>query len=119
MTGIEIGPVLMVKRADEFDAAFATMEKVADIALKHRLPLASGLRAFSEVGGLMSFSVVEPHLWRRSAFFVHKILQGSKPADLPIEQATKFDLVINLKTARTLGLTVPPMMLTRADEVIE
>jgi putative ABC transport system substrate-binding protein len=134
-TGIEIGPVLMVRRADEFDAAFATMEKeradavvvhaslpakqVADIALKHRLPFASGLRTFAEVGGLMSFSVVEPDLWRRSAFFVHKILQGSKPADLPIEQATKFDLVINLKTAKTLGLTVPPTMLTRADEVIE
>jgi putative ABC transport system substrate-binding protein len=134
-TGIEIAPVLMVRRADEFDAAFATMEKeradavvvhaslpakqVADIALKHRLPLASGLRAFAEVGGLMSFSVVEPDLWRRSAVFVHKILQGSKPADLPIEQATKFELVINLKTAKTLGLTVPPTMLTRADEVIE
>ena len=67
----------------------------------------------------MSFSVVDTDLWRRSAYFVHKILQGSKPADLPIEQATKFDLVINLKTATALGLTVPPTMLTRADEVIE
>jgi putative ABC transport system substrate-binding protein len=134
-TSIEIAPVLMVRRADEFDAAFATManeradavvvhaslpaKQVADIALKHRRPLASGLRTFAEVGGLMSFSVVEPDLWRRSAVFVHKILQGSKPADLPIEQATKFELVINLKTAKTLGLTVPPTMLTRADEVIE
>jgi putative tryptophan/tyrosine transport system substrate-binding protein len=134
-TGIEIGPVLMVRRPDEFDAAFATMEKeqadvvvvhaslpakqVADIALKHRMPFASALRTFSEVGGLMSFSVVETDLWRRSAFYVHKILQGTKPADLPIEQASKFDLVINLKTAKALGLTVPPTMLTRADEVIE
>ena len=135
MTGIEIGPILMVRRADEFDAAFTTMEKeradavvvhaslpakqVADIALKHRMPSASGLRTFSESGGLMSFSVVDTDLWRRSAFFLHKILEGTKPADLPIEQATKFDLVINLKTAKALGLTVPPTMLTRADEVIE
>jgi putative ABC transport system substrate-binding protein len=134
-TGIEIAPVLMVSRADELDAAFATMEKeradavvvqgslpakqVADIALKHRLPAATSLRTFAEVGCLMSYVAVESDLWQRSAFFVHKILQGSKPADLPIEQATKFELVINLKTAKTLGLTVPPTMLTRADEVIE
>jgi putative ABC transport system substrate-binding protein len=134
-TGIEIGPILMVRRADEFDAAFATMEKeradavvvqgslpakqVADIALKHHLPAATSLRTFAEVGCLMSYVAVESDLWRRSAFFVGKILQGSKPADLPIEQATKFDLVINLKTATALGLTVPPTMLTRADEVIE
>jgi putative tryptophan/tyrosine transport system substrate-binding protein len=134
-TGIEIAPVLIVSGADEFDAAFATMEKeradavivhaslpfkrVADLALKHRLLAATSLRQFVDVGGLMSFSVVESDLWRRSAFFVHKILQGSKPADLPIEQATKFELVINLKTAKALGLTVPPRMLTRADEVIE
>jgi putative ABC transport system substrate-binding protein len=94
-------------------------KQVADIALKHRPPLASALRTYAEVGGLMSFSVVEPDLWRRSTFFVHKILQVGKPADLPIEQATKFDLVINLKTAKTLGLTVPQSLLVVADQVIE
>jgi putative ABC transport system substrate-binding protein len=134
-TGIEIAPVLMVGGANEIDAAFATMEKeradavvvqgslatkqVADFALKYRLPVATSFRQFVEVGALMSYVAVESDLWRRSGLFVGKILQGSKPADLPVEQPTKFELVINLKTAKALGLTVPPALLARADEVIE
>lgn len=134
-TGIEIAPVLTVSDTNEFDSAFATMKservdgvvahaslplkQVADVALKYSLPTATSLRQFAEVGGLISYGAVETDLWRRSAFFVYKILHGSRPADLPIEQATKFELLINLKTAKALGLTVPPRLLGRADVVIE
>jgi putative ABC transport system substrate-binding protein len=133
--GVEIAPVLMVTGTDEFDLAFATMQKeradavivqaslppkaMADLALKYRLPMATSLRQYVEVGGLLSYGAVESDLWRRSALIVQKILQGSKPIDLPIEQATKFELLINLKTATALDLTVPPTLLGRADEVIE
>ena len=82
-------------------------------------PERTGAREYVEAGGLMSYAANFPDLYRRTAEYVDKILRGAKPSDLPVEQPTKFDLIINLKTAKTLGLTIPPTMLTRADEVIE
>jgi ABC-type uncharacterized transport system substrate-binding protein len=93
-------------------------KELADLALKHRLPTMSDLREHVEAGGLMAYTVHDPDLYRRAATFVDKILKGAKPADLPVEQPTKFELVINLKTAKALGLTIPPSVLARADEVI-
>jgi putative tryptophan/tyrosine transport system substrate-binding protein len=83
------------------------------------LPAIYLTREFPEEGGLMAYGANFPDLYRRSVYFIDKILRGAKPGDLPVEQPTKFDLVINLKTARALNLTIPPSLLLRADEVIE
>ena len=97
---------------------FAHAERIADLARKHQLPTI-GFVDYARAGGLLAFGVNFSDLWRRAAVFVDKILRGAKPADLPVEQPTKFELVINLKTAKALGLTIPPSLLGRADEVIQ
>jgi putative ABC transport system substrate-binding protein len=133
--GIEIAPITMVRGFDQIDSAFAAMKQegagavvvqgslstknVAQLALKYRLPVASISRSFAEAGGLMSYGHNEPDSFRRAAFFVTKVLQGGKPADMPVEQPTKFELVINLKSAKAIGLMIPEAFLARADEVIE
>ena len=89
------------------------------LAIEHRVPVMYGIREMAEAGGLISYGASFPDLFRRAAVYVDKILRGAKPADLPVEQATKFDLVVNLRTAKTLGLTIPPSLLLRADHVIE
>ena len=89
------------------------------LALGARLPTMHGVREYVEAGGLMSYGASTPDLFRRAADLVDKILQGAKPGDIPVEQPTKYDLVVNLITAKALGLTIPPMLLSRADEVIE
>ena len=93
--------------------------RIGELALGARFPTMFGAREYVEAGGLMSYAANFPDLYRRTAEYVDKILRGAKPSDLPVEQPTKFDLIINLKTAKALGLTIPPTMLTRADEVIE
>jgi putative tryptophan/tyrosine transport system substrate-binding protein len=129
--------VIAVRGPDELDQAFSAMtnvdalivfpspmlfierKRIVDLAAKLRLPLSSISKEFVQLGGLMSYGADIIDLSRRSATYVDKILKGAKPADLPVEQATKFELFINLKTAKVLGLTVPPSLLARADEVIE
>jgi len=135
LTNVDIAPVTVVRGPAEIDAAFSGMRSqgadavvvqgsfstkaVTDLALAHRLPAATVPRAFAEVGGLMSYGASGPDVFRRSASFVGRILQGAKPADIPVEQPTKFELLINLKTAKLLGLEIPPTIIARADEVIE
>jgi ABC-type uncharacterized transport system substrate-binding protein len=92
---------------------------IISLATKYRLPAISWIRSFAAGGGLMSYGVDLPDLFRRAAAYVDRILKGAKPADLPVQQPTKFELVINLKTAKALGLTVPPLLLAAADEAIE
>ena len=92
--------------------------RIADLAMKGRMP-SIGFTEYAEPGGLMGYGVNFLDLWRRSMVFVDKILKGSRPADLPILQPTRFDLAINLKTAKALGLTIPQSLLQRADQVIE
>jgi putative ABC transport system substrate-binding protein len=93
--------------------------RLVDLAAKHRLPTVYTSRDFVDAGGLMTYGVNLADLFRRAAAYVDKILKGSKPGDLPVEQPTKFELMISLKTAKALGLTIPPSLLQRADEVIE
>jgi putative ABC transport system substrate-binding protein len=93
--------------------------QILDLMSKHRLPAMYTLRGFVDAGGLMAYGPSLPDLFRRAATYVDKILRGAKPSDLPVEQPTTFELVINMKTARALGLTMPPSLLLRADQVIE
>jgi putative ABC transport system substrate-binding protein len=94
-------------------------KRIADLSIKNRLPSMYQGRDWIEAGGLMSYSTSDLEAFRRAAYYVDKILKGTKPADLPVEQATKFELVINLKTAKALGLTIPPLVFMRADKVIK
>jgi putative ABC transport system substrate-binding protein len=94
-------------------------KKVAEFAADHRLPTVSGVRVFADSGALMTYGANLADIVRRSVVYVDKIFKGAKPSDLPVEQPTKFELVINLKTANSLGLTIPPLLLARADDVIE
>jgi putative ABC transport system substrate-binding protein len=98
---------------------FAWRTRLAELALKNRLPTMFAQRQYAEAGGLMAYAADFSDLFRRAATVVDKILKGAKPADLPIEQPTKWEFVINLKTAKALGLTIPPSLLQRADQVIE
>ena len=95
----------------------ANRRQIIDLAVKHRLPM-YGSEEFVRAGGLVSYAANRPHLYYRAATYIDKILKGAKPGDLPVEQPTKFELVINLKTARALGLTMPESLVGRADEVI-
>jgi putative ABC transport system substrate-binding protein len=131
--------VLETPRASDIDTAFAAMVRdrptaalvlgsamqfgerahISELATKNRLPTICALRQFVEAGCLMAFGPNFAEQWRRAAYFIDKILKGTKPGDLPVEQPTKFELILNLKTARALGLTIPPSLLLRADQVIE
>jgi putative ABC transport system substrate-binding protein len=102
------------------DAMFGSQrEKIANLAIKSRLPAVSGLTRHAQAGDLLAYGASRVDVYRRAATYVDKIIKGAKPADMPIEQPTKFELVINLKTAKTLGLTIPQSLLQRADEVIQ
>ena len=136
--GLELHP-LFVRQPGEIAAAFLDMAKnrdqgllvfpsnsasfhrqrIVDLAAKHRLPAIYPSRINVVAGGLVSYGVNDPETQRRAAVYVDKILRGAKPGELPIEQATKFELIINSKTAKALGLTIPQSLLSRADEVIE
>jgi putative ABC transport system substrate-binding protein len=135
--GIDVAK-LEIRRAEDIAPAFATLQREADalyvvveglvsanrvliitLALTARLPTMFNIREYVQAGGMMSYGPNYPDLFRRTADHVDKILRGAKPGDLPVEQPTKFDFVINLITAKALGLEIPPMVLARADEVIE
>jgi len=133
-TGAMIDPI-MIHSVAELEAAFQTMgtdrpdaaivqpslptKRAAELAIRYRIPAVSIIRGFATDGGLMAYQSKEIDLYRQSASYVDKILKGTKPADLPIQQPTKFELIINMKTANAIGLTIPPAFLARVDEVIE
>ena len=98
---------------------FSSRKRIVERVAKTRLPAIAGFREFVDDGGLMSYGVSQRYLFHRAAFYVDKILKGAKPAALPVEQPTKFELVINLKAAKAMGLIIPPSLLLRADQVIE
>jgi len=100
-------------------AAYSHRQLICDLALRQRVPIISGLSEFARAGALMTYGPSQRAMFVRAASYVVKILQGASPAELPIEQPTKFELVINLKTAKALGLTIPPSLLSRADEVLQ
>jgi len=136
--GVPLG-VLPIRTPEEFEAAFRAMvrdrvgaalvladpttflhrRRLADLATGHRIPLMGGLRSYAEAGCLMSYWADEGDLLLRAATYVDRILKGARPGDLPIEQPTKFELVLNLRTARALGLALPPPLLARADHIIQ
>jgi ABC-type uncharacterized transport system substrate-binding protein len=136
--GMHLRPVA-VQGPDELDRAFSTIaaertdalivfpsamlfnerRRIVELIAKYRLPSTSMARELVELGGLMSYGASITDLQRRGAVYVDKIIKGAKPSDLPVEQPTKFELVINVKTAKALGLTIPQSILLRADEVIE
>jgi putative ABC transport system substrate-binding protein len=109
------GAVIVVQSS----AFFSSYQRIADLALTHRLPSAGGSKEYAEAGGLFTYGADFPDLFRRAAVFVDKILKGAKPADLPVEQPTTFELIINLKTAKALGLAISQSLLRRADQVIQ
>jgi ABC-type uncharacterized transport system substrate-binding protein len=135
LNDIEIQPVSVRGPDEGLETAFAAMKtgkadavviqgslstkRIADLALEYRLPAASTTRSFADAGGLMFYGADGPALFRLGATFVHRILQGRQPKDLPIEQPTKFELAINLKTAKAMGLTIPETFLLRADLMLE
>jgi putative tryptophan/tyrosine transport system substrate-binding protein len=134
-TSVDIAPIAMVRNPQEIDAAFASFKKeeagavivqgslasknAADLAIKYGVPAGSVPRSFAETGGVLSYGANSSAAFRQSARLVAKVLQGGLPADMPIEQPTKFELVINLKTAKALGLTIAETFLRRADVIIE
>jgi putative ABC transport system substrate-binding protein len=98
---------------------FVHAAQLATLALKSRLPSISGETVYAEAGGLMNYGPNIPDSWRRAATYVDKVLKGARPADLPVEQPTRFELAINMKTARALGVTIPPSLLLRAERLIQ
>jgi putative ABC transport system substrate-binding protein len=107
----------LIRLTENLTLAFR--QQIGNFALSNRLPMFTELREFVVEGGLASYGASRLDLWRRSASYVDKIMRGANPGDLPVEQPTRFELVINLKTAKAIGLDIAPTMLTRADEVIE
>src|SRR5205814_1213884 len=118
----ELGPAFSAAVREGMDAVMLMQSlgasRAAELALANRLPAISPVRVFPEAGGLMSYGAVSLELWREGAVYVDKILKGAKPADLPVQQATRFELVINLKAAKQIGLTIPVDLLAQANKVI-
>jgi len=136
---VQLDPVVPLREAADLEPSFALMigagakaairmvdpltsvfrQRTVELARSHRLPLIFAFREDVVAGGLISYGTDFPAQYRQAARFVHRILDGAKPSDLPVEQPTRFELVINVRTAKALGITLPPTLLARADEVIE